>query len=194
MIRSVLIGAVTADVLLFSPMPASTAADSIRDKAIGTWKLISVETLRTNGQVLNIWMGLHPIGLIIYQPNGYMAVQIMHDPRPTFSESRVTGTSDELRNAYFGYYAYWGTYTIDEAASTIEHKIQSSLWPEEVGSTRKRTLRFDGTKLVLTTPPYLVLTTPPYKAEVVLPQDLLQSAQVRGDEEMINRLAWERIE
>ena len=99
-------------------------------------------------------MGTHPTGIIIYQPNGYMAVEIMRDPRPVFSESRVMGRSDELRNAYFGYYAYWGTYTIDEVAGTIEHKIQGSLWPEEVGSVRKRTLRFDGTKLVLTTPFY----------------------------------------
>jgi Lipocalin-like domain len=186
MIRAFLISAASAAVLMLSPIPASTAAESIRDKAVGTWRLLSVESLRSNGQSLNIWMGPHPIGLIIYQPNGYMAVQIMHDPRPTFAESRVTGTGDELRNAYFGNYAYWGTYTVDEAESTIEHKIQSSLWPEEVGGTRKRTLRFEGTKLVL--------TTPSYKAGLMFPHDLLESAQVRGDEDLINRLTWERID
>jgi hypothetical protein len=138
MIRAFLIAVTSAAVLMLSPLPASAAAESIRDKAIGTWKLISVESLRSNGQILNIWMGPHPVGLIIYQPNGYMAVQIMHDPRPIFAESRVTGTSDEIRNAYFGNYGYWGTYTVDEADSTNEHKIQSSLWPEEVGSIRKR--------------------------------------------------------
>ena len=27
----------------------------------------------------------------------------------------MTGTSDEIKNAYFGNYGYWGTYTVDEA-------------------------------------------------------------------------------
>ncbi len=159
---------------------------SIRDRAVGAWKLISWESLRSSGQIVNIWMGPHPTGLLIYQPNGYMAVQIMHDPRPMFAKSDLTATSDEFRKAYFGYYAYWGTYAINEAESTIEHKIQGSARPAEVGNTRKATLRFDGTKLVL--------TTRSYKAGLLLPHDLLEGAQVRDDEELVNRLTWERIE
>jgi len=42
----------------------------------------------------------------MYQSNGYMAVQIMADPRPTFAQppSTTPPTSDEFRNTFFGYY------------------------------------------------------------------------------------------
>jgi Lipocalin-like domain len=174
-------------------IPASTAAESIREKAVGMWKLISWEAVRSNGQALNIIMGPHPIGLIIYQPNGYMAVQGMHDPRPMFAESGLTATRDELRNAYFGYYAYWGTYTINEADSTVEHNIQSSLRPEEVGVKYKRSLSFDGTKLVLTTPAYKAILAFCRNLPAFC-RDLPEDAQLREGEELVNRLTWERIE
>jgi len=188
MTRAFLIAMASAAALMLSPIPASTAAESIRDKVVGTWKLISWESLRSNGQSLNLLMGPHPIGVILYQPNGYMAVQVMHDPRPMFAERRSSAaTSDEIKNAYFGYYAYWGTYAINEAENTVEHNLQSSLFPEEVGRRYVRTLRFDGQKLVL--------TTPVFKAGLLsVPHDLLDRAQVRDDEELVNRLTWERIE
>jgi Lipocalin-like domain len=88
-----------AALLMLSPRPAALAADSLRERAIGTWKLISWESLRPNGEIVNVWMGLHPTGVIMYQPNGYMAVQVMADPRPTFAENPATTppSQDELR-------------------------------------------------------------------------------------------------
>jgi hypothetical protein len=44
----------------------------------------------------------------------------------------------------------------------------------------------DGTKLVL--------TTPSYKAGMVLPYDLLERMQIPAEEELVNRLTFERIE
>ncbi len=176
--RSLTLGAIAGLGLAFvMSIPASTAAESIREKAVGTWKLISWETVRSNGQALNIVMGPHPIGLIIYEPNGYMAVQGMNDPRPMFAENGLTATRDELRNAYFGYYAYWGAYTINEADSTVEHNIQSSLRPPEVGVKYKRSLSFDGTKLVL--------TTPAYKANLAFFHDLRGDTQLREGEKLV---------
>jgi len=161
-------------------------AAELRDKVIGTWKLISIETLRPGGQVSDVWMGPHPTGLIIYLPNGYMSVQIMRDPRPTFKESRLTGTSDEVRKAYYAYYSYWGTYTVDEKEGTIEHKLQGSLFPEEVGRTRKRTVQLDGIKLVL--------ATPPFKAGQFFTKDQLDGVHISSIEDVLNRLTWERVE
>jgi Lipocalin-like domain len=141
---------------------APTQNGPLRERAVG-WKLISWETVRANGQALNLIMGPHPTGLIMYSPNGYMAVQVMHDPRPTLNY--LTAAGDEFKQAYLGYYAYWGTYTINEADSTVEHNIQSSLYPVEVGRKFKRSLLFDGAKLVL--------TTPPFKAGIVILHDPL---------------------
>jgi hypothetical protein len=105
-----------------------------------------------------------------------MEVQDMHDPRPISND--LTPTGDEFRKAYFGYYAYWRTYNINEVESAVEHKIQSSERPWEVGLTPKRTVRFAGTKLVLSTLAYKVGAF----------------AQVQDDEMLVNRLTWVRLE
>jgi Lipocalin-like domain len=170
------------------PMSAAFAQQSLKDRVVGAWKAISWESQRSNGQIVNIWMGLHPTGLIIYQPNGYMAVQFMADPRPTFAQNPTTNAPsyDEFRNAYFGYYAYWGTYTINDAGNGVIHNVQGSERPGEVGKKFPRAISIDGSKLVI--------TTPSYKAGLVLPHDLLDRMQIPADEELVNRLTFERID
>jgi hypothetical protein len=170
------------------PISAAFAQQSLKDRIIGAWKIISWESLRPNGQIVNIWMGLHPTGLIIYQPNGYMAVQIMADPRPTFVQNAATSPPpyDEFRNAFFGYYAYWGTYTINDAGTGVVHNVQGSERPIEVGRKYERSISLDGTKLVI--------TTPSYKAGLALPHDRLESMQIPAEEQLVNRLTFERIE
>jgi Lipocalin-like domain len=100
-------------------------------------------------------MGLHPTGLIIYQPNGYMAVQVMADPRPMFAQNPGTSPPpyDEFRSAYFGYYAYWGTYTIDDVVDGVVHNVEGSERPGEVGRKYPRSVWIDGKKLVLRADP-----------------------------------------
>jgi hypothetical protein len=182
---------VVAIIMSLTHTPSTSAAfaqQSLKDRVVGTWKVISWESQRPNGQVVNIWMGLHPTGLIIYQPNGYMAVQVMADPRPTFSQSPATSPPpyDELRNAYFGYYAYWGTYTINDAGNRVIHDVQGSERPGEVGLKYSRSISIDGTKLII--------TTPSYKAGLALPHDLRERMQIPADEELVNRLTFERID
>src|SRR5215470_5694916 len=175
--------------LTIAAPPTDAFAQTLRDRLIGTWKAISWESVRSNGQVLNISMGLHPTGLIIYQPNGYMAVQIMADPRPTFAQNPATTPPpyDEFRNAFFGYYGYWGTYTINEAGNGVVHHVQGSERPGEIGRNYQRSVSVDGTKLVITTPCC-------YKAGQVLQHDLLERLKIPADEELFNRLSFERIE
>lgn len=148
-------------------------ADSeLHAKLIGSWRLVSVETMRPNGEIITEWMGKAPTGLIVYLPNGLMSVQIMRDPRPARFESgsRLKASPEELKAAYLGYYAYWGKYTISPSENMVIHDVESSLWPEEVGTIYKRFFSIEGSRLVLTTAPYK-----------------------RGDEERRNRLVWERV-
>jgi len=144
--------ALSVVLLLLSSAHRSTAADSLRDKVIGTWKLVSWESLRSNGEVVNIWMGVHPTGVIMYQPGGYMAVEVMADPRPTFAANPATTprSYDELRSAFFGYYAYFGTYTVNEAGDGVVHNVEGSERPAEVGLKYARSVVIDGKKLVIT--------------------------------------------
>src|SRR5215469_5869658 len=53
------------------------------DRLIGTWRLVRVETIRPNGDVIYPFYGEHPEGLLIYDRSGWMSVQIVSDPKPT---------------------------------------------------------------------------------------------------------------
>ena len=82
-----------------------------RNALIGTWRLVSVESVGPSGEVSREWMGSKPTGLLMYDATGQMSAQIMRDPRPSFVSGRDRpGTPEEFKAAYDGYYAYFGTY------------------------------------------------------------------------------------
>jgi hypothetical protein len=92
----------------------------LRKAFIGTWRLISIEGGDTQAS-----RGARPTGLIYYDAHGYMAAQIMPDrPRPAWSG---TPTPQQALEALRGYTAYFGTYTIDDAAGTVTHHRQGML-------------------------------------------------------------------
>jgi hypothetical protein len=153
---------------------AQVGAQSNLEKVIGTWRLISVETVLPNGEAIFEWMGKNPLGLIMYDQTGYMSVQIMRDPRPTFSSKsgwHFDASPEEIKNAFAGYYAYFGTYEINESEGTIIHHVKGSLWPREVGMDYKRFLKLSEKRIVLQTPPFQ-----------------------QGGQQVFRRLTFERIE
>lgn len=121
-------------------------------KVVGTWKLVSIETLRPNGEIVYDWMGRNPSGLIIYDQTGHMSVQFMRDQRPTTASDPMT--PEEIKAAYDGYYAYFGTYEFNEKEGVVRHNIQASLQPSEVGKSKTRYVKLAGDRLVLTTTPF----------------------------------------
>ncbi len=145
---------------------------SATETLVGSWRLISVETIRqATGEIIYPWMGTRPTGMIIYLPNGYMAVQLMRDPPAKFASDTYEGaTLEEMKDAFLAYYAYYGRYTLDEEKGMVTHRVESSLYPEEHGITYKRFFSFEGDRLTLVTAPF-----------------------VEGGEELVNRLVWERM-
>lgn len=131
-------------------VPSSTE----RRAFLGVWELVSAKDYRPSGEALD-WMGEKPTGAIIYTADGRMAVQFMRDPRATgrsmwTSDGRdllPTASASEIRDAFTGYYAYFGTWQIDEPGRTITHHVQSSLRPEEVGRNYIRPYEFAGDQL-----------------------------------------------
>jgi hypothetical protein len=125
------------------------------DKLMGAWRLLSVETIRANGEVIYPFYGKHPQGMIVYDRSGWMSVQIVSDPQPTIPkassrEEFLGATSAEKAAAVDGYYAYYGTWTIDQSASTVTHHIKQSLYPGERGEDGTRHFALDGDRLTLT--------------------------------------------
>ena len=130
---------------------------SERRNLIGVWELVSLQDHRSNGDVLD-WMGKNPSGTLIYSPDGHMSVQIMRDPHPVVAASMwssdgrdllPSASANEIRDAYSGYYAYFGTWEIDERARTVTHHIRGSMRAVEVGADYVRPYEFSGEYLLL---------------------------------------------
>ncbi len=123
-----------------------------KEPLIGTWKLISCETRRSDGEVLYPY-GKQPLGQLIYDPAGNMAVAIMRPGRVKFSiPDKFQGTPGETKSAFDGFESYWGTYEIDEEQNTVIHHVEGSLFPNWEGGTQTRFVEVSPHQLTLSTP------------------------------------------
>lgn len=114
----------------------------------GAWRLVSIEDRKPDGEMV-YWMGSRPTGLIIYDASGHMSVQFMRDPRPIFTTTYNRASSDEVKSAYEGYFAYFGRYQVDEEKGIITHQLQGSLRPQEVGIDYLRNFQISDNRLIL---------------------------------------------
>jgi hypothetical protein len=124
------------------------------NRFVGTWKLISCNAHRRNGQVVPIY-GADPEGRLFYDAAGNMSVHIMQAGRACFSTNqKFRATEQEMRAAYQGYEAYFSTYEIDCDQGVVRHRVQGGLFPNWTGSVQSRYFRFEGDKrLILSTEP-----------------------------------------
>jgi hypothetical protein len=120
---------------------------------VGTWRLISAEFRRADGEVLHLY-GRDPVGMLVYDAQGHMIGQIMRRDRPALPSGKAADNALEDYQAIIkGYVAYFGVYEVDMAAGTITHHVQGSLIPDWVGVGQVRLFAFAGNRLTLRTPP-----------------------------------------
>jgi len=118
-------------------------------KLAGSWKLVSFHSKDSSGQTTYPF-GKDAQGRLIYEPDGRLAVQVMNPNRPRFASDDPLVTSEaEVRAAFDGYTAYYGTYSINLDEKTIVHHIEVALLPNWVGTDQRRDFEFDGKYLTL---------------------------------------------
>jgi hypothetical protein len=83
-----------------------------------------------------------------------MSVHIAGAPAGTISRADFLKLPAADRAVWFEeYYAYYGTFEIDEMAHVVTHRIVSSLLPYETATVLKRDVSINGDMLSLLTPP-----------------------------------------
>ena len=92
---------------------------------VGTWRLVSYEAASKDNVIYP--MGKDAIGVLDYSADGKVSVHIMGE----------------------GYFAYYGDYRVDEAASTITHHLEMASQPSFVGASNLRHAKLEGQRLVL---------------------------------------------
>jgi len=124
-----------------------------KNEFVGTWKLVSFEMRRSDGQVVYPFTK-NVVGVVSYDAKGNMSVQLMLPERPAFAiNDQMRGTSEEIKAAFEGYVAYFGTYKIDEEKGTVTHHVKGSMFPNFVGLDMVRFFEFSGNRLTLRAPP-----------------------------------------
>jgi hypothetical protein len=126
----------------------SNPKSGIAEQIIGRWKLVSIEDQTPNSPRGE----LNPTGYIVYDATGRVAVQITRrsDRKKFASEDIAQATTEEKAAAFGSYAAYYGAYTINEAAGTITHHVEGSLNPNEVGRALVRYFKLSGNRITLT--------------------------------------------
>ena len=116
----------------------------IRQRLAGTWRLVSYDTT-SQGERRGQPYGA-AVGRLEYDDHGNMSGQVM---RPDRARVEVNGTTQQVRAAYIGYIAYFGTYEVAEDGRSVVHHVEGALNPAWVGGRQVRALRFDGDRLIL---------------------------------------------
>ena len=128
---------------------------SAKEMLLGTWKLVSCGGYWSDGRVTYPY-GENPEGLLVYDSGGHFSGQLQGQGRPLFeSGNLLKGAPEEIKAAFEGYVAYYGTYEVDEEAGSLTHHVQGSLFPNGVGNTQTRLYEFKDEKLSLTTLPFV---------------------------------------
>jgi len=124
-----------------------------KDEFVGTWKLVSFEMRRSDGQTVYPFTK-NIVGVLNYDAGGNMSAQLMRPDRPAFAANdHMKGTSEEIKAAFEGYISYFGTYEVNKEKGTVTHHVKGSLLPNWVGSDQVRFFELSGNRLTLRTPP-----------------------------------------
>ena len=90
----------------------------------------------------------------MYAESGWMSVQIAGAVPGTISRADFIKLPPADRVVWLDeYYAYYGTFEIDEVAHVVTHHVVNSLIPYEKATALKREVAIDRNILTLLTPP-----------------------------------------
>jgi len=111
--------------------------ESVRERLIGAWHLVSIESPGPDGKLSRV---TDCKGQLIYTRDGHMSVQLMYPA----SQSNLS--NDYVLN---GYEASFGSYNVDEKAHTVTHHVQASVTRALVGKDLTRSFQMSNGNLII---------------------------------------------
>ena len=126
--------------LLCMGAASSALAQSLKEKVAGTYILEAASENYASGKASHPWA----TGNLILDPTGHMSQFLIGSDRAKTSESVRAPVGPAV--------AFYGTYTIDEAAGSINLKIESGVTPVFDGAARSWKITVKGDILTTTAP------------------------------------------
>jgi Lipocalin-like domain len=126
---------------------------SLKDRLIGTWALVSWEQKKSDGSKLQRY-GANPTGIAFFDAGGRYIITVMRSDRANYvSNALWQGTAEENKATSSGTITYFGTYSVTEADSSIAIHIEGSSFPNWNGAKQERIVVITGDQLTLTVRP-----------------------------------------
>ena len=117
---------------------------------VGSWKLVTWRRIAED-ETVSYPFGEQPQGILIYAPDGTMAVQMLTSNRPKLQTTdALGGTVEERAAAYSTCLAYFGEYQVVDGE--VIHRVDGSLFPNWTDTEQQRPFTLDGDQLTLRTP------------------------------------------
>jgi hypothetical protein len=152
MMKTFVRAATTLSVLAFAAAASTGAAwaDPAKD-LVGAWIIQSI-TFEQGDKKAEPY-GANPRGTQMFDANGRFAVVVARGDLPKVaSNNRETATAEESQKIAHGSIAYFGSYTVNNADSTMTLQIEGASFANWVGTTQKRIFTISGDTMTLTNP------------------------------------------
>lgn len=108
----------------------------LAEQIIGTWELVSSVDIDEAGNRTDTW-GPEPLGTYMFGADGRFTQIVMRSGLPK-AASRQATTPEQAKAIVEGSLAMFGTYSVDEAASTINVHFLASTFAGFAGTDGKR--------------------------------------------------------
>lgn len=139
--------------LALTTLCAADDAPHTRQKdLIGVWRLVAIEI---DGRQIDPFYGSGSKGLLIYDKSGWFSVQIEGAGRPNLEVPAVRPAPDAREatarlkaQVLDSYYAYYGTWSFDEATSTVTHHAKGALYPSEDEAIYPQHVEVSGRRMI----------------------------------------------
>ncbi len=143
---------VSAVGLTLLPGSALAQQKTLKEQIIGTWTILSNDSVAPNGTKHQIF-GANPKGILVIAANGQYAQIIVRPDTPKFKvNNRLEGTAEENKAAVQGTTATFGTWSFDEASKTLTVRYEGGMFPNQVGTEGKRSVTMIGDQLKIGNP------------------------------------------
>jgi hypothetical protein len=121
-------------------------------KLVGTWKLVSASSTTPSGERNETPYGPSPAGFLTYFDDGRVTAMISYGGRKALSVGGgALKVQEEQAEAFKTFLAYSGRYALN--GDKVTHHIEISSIQNYVEKDMVRTVKFEGDRITLITPP-----------------------------------------
>lgn len=122
------------------PTSASSQQKPLKDQLTGTWHFVSWVGKTKSSVSTNPVGGSDPKGVMIFDPAGGVYFILIADVPKLASGNRAKTTPEENQAIAHGTFAYFGSYTVNEADKSFTIRIERSSYANQVGTDNKRVI------------------------------------------------------